>query len=96
MLYHKYVPQISFTTSSEKAYRSVYGKMCTWESNNIHSTYFFNGPLPVLKKKAFQHIPETRGASDAGMALRIIHNGYRCVYEASAKFYAYITDDLEQ
>jgi hypothetical protein len=30
------------------------------------------------------------------MALRIIHNGYRCVYEASAKFYEYITGDLEQ
>lgn len=89
------VKQNSFTTSSEKAYRTVYGKMCTWESN-IHSTYCFNGPLIVLKKKAFSPIPETHGASDAGMALRIIHNGYRCVYEPSAKFYEYITDDLDQ
>lgn len=89
------IKEKSFTTSSEKAYRSVYGKMCTWESN-IHSTYCFNGPLIVLKKKAFSPIPETHGASDAGMALRIIHNGYRCIYEANARFYEYITDDLSQ
>ena len=85
----------SFTTRSEQAYRSVYGKMCTWESN-IHSTYCFNGPLIVLKKEAFSPIPETHGASDAGMALRIIRNGYRCIYDASAKFYEYITEDMKQ
>ena len=85
----------SFTTRSEQAYRSVYGKMCTWESN-IHSTYCFNGPLIVLKKWSFSPIPETHGASDAGMALRIINNGYRCTYEASAKFYEFISEDLKQ
>jgi len=89
------VKQDSFTTSSEKAYRTVYGKMCTWESN-IHSTYCFNGPLIVLRKKAFSPIPENYGASDASMALKIIRNGYRCVYEPSAKFYEYITGDLGQ
>ncbi len=89
------VKKNSFTTSSEKAYRTVYGKMCTWESN-IHSTYCFNGPLIALKKKAFSPIPETHGASDASMALRIIRNGYRCVYDANAKFYEYITGDLSQ
>jgi cellulose synthase/poly-beta-1,6-N-acetylglucosamine synthase-like glycosyltransferase len=89
------VKEKSFTTSSEKAYRSVYGKICTWESN-IYSTYCFNGPLIVLKKEAFSPIPETHGASDAGMALRIIRNGYRCVYESSAKFYEYITGNLGQ
>ncbi len=85
----------SFTTRSEQAYRSVYGKMCTWESN-IHSTYCFNGPLIVLKKNAFSPIPKTHGASDAGMALRIIRNGYRCIYDASAKFYEFITEDMKQ
>jgi len=89
------VMENSFTTRSEQAYRSVYGKMCTWESN-IHSTYCFNGPLIVLKKEAFSPIPETHGASDAGMALRIIRNGYRCIYDASAKFYEYITEDMKQ
>ncbi len=85
----------SFTTSSEESYRSVYGKMCTWESK-IHSTYCFNGPLIVLKRKAFSAIPETHGASDAGMALQIIRNGYRCIYESSAKFYEYIAPDIKQ
>ena len=89
------VMENSFTTRSEQAYRSVYGKMCTWESN-IHSTYCFNGPLIVLKKRAFSSIPKTHGASDAGMALRIIRNGYRCMYDASAKFYEYITEDMKQ
>jgi len=89
------IKKSSFTTSSEKAYRSVYGKMCSWESK-IDSTYCFNGPLIVLRKKAFSPIPETHGASDAGMALRIIRNGYRCLYEPAAKFYEYITAELQQ
>jgi len=87
--------QDSFTTHSEKAYRDVYGRMCSWESG-LHSTYCFNGPLIVLRKKAFSPIPETKGASDAGMALRIIRNGYRCLYESSARFYEYITSDMDQ
>ena len=89
------VMENSFTTRSEQAYRSVYGKICTWESN-IHSTYCFNGPLIVLKKRVFSPIPETHGASDAGMALKIIRNGYQCIYDASAKFYEYITEDMKQ
>ena len=89
------VTQSSFTTNSEQAYRSVYGKMCTWESK-LHSTYCFNGPLIVLKKEAFSSIPETHGASDAGMALKIIRNGYRCVYVASAKFNEYIPENIGQ
>ena len=85
----------TFTTNSEAAYRSVYGKMCTWESK-IHSTYCFNGPLIMLKKKAFSPIPEKYGASDAGMALNIIRNGYRCLYVSSAKFSEYIAVDIKQ
>ena len=85
----------TFTTNSEVAYRSVYGKMCTWESN-IHSTYCFNGPLIMLKKKAFSPIPEKYGASDAGMAMNIIRNGYRCLYVSAAKFSEYIAVDLKQ
>lgn len=85
----------TFTTNSEVAYRSVYGKMCTWESK-IHSTYCFNGPLIMLKKKAFSPISEKYGASDAGMALNIIRNGYRCLYVSSAKFSEYIAVDIKQ
>lgn len=89
------IDEKTFTTRSEKAYRSVYGKICTWESN-IHSTYCFNGPLIVLRKKAFSPLPENYGASDAGMALNIIRNGYRCIYVSSAKFSEYIAKQLEQ
>lgn len=89
------IDEKTFTTRSETAYRSVYGKMCTWESN-IHSTYCFNGPLIVLRKKAFSALPEKHGASDAGMALNIIRNGYRCIYVSSAKFSEYIAKQLEQ
>lgn len=85
----------TFTTNSEVAYRSVYGKMCTWESR-IHSTYCFNGPLIVLKKKAFTPIPDRYGASDAGMALNIIRNGYRCLYVSDARFSEYIAVDIKQ
>ena len=42
----------SIATSTEKPYRDVYGKMCTWESD-LDSTYCFNGPFILLKKKAF-------------------------------------------
>jgi len=89
------IDEKTFTTRSEKAYRSVYGKMCTWESK-IYSTYCFNGPLIVLQKKAFLPIPEKYGASDAGMALNIIRNGYRCIYVSSAKFNEYISKHLEE
>jgi len=85
----------TFTTNSEVAYRSVYGKMCTWESR-IHSTNFFKGPLIVLKKKAFTPIPDRYGASDAGMALNIIRNGYRCLYVSAARFSEYIAVDIRQ
>lgn len=85
----------TFSTGSEKAYRTVYGKICTWESN-VMSTFCFNGPLIALKKKAFSPIPEMYGASDASMALSIIRNGYRCVYEKNAIFYEYITEDIGQ
>ncbi|NPE27427.1 glycosyltransferase [Methanococcoides sp. SA1] len=85
----------TFTTGNEKAYRSIYGKICTWESN-VDSTYCFNGPLIALKKKAFSPIPVNSGASDAGMALQIIKNGYKCIYSSGARFHEYITSDLKQ
>lgn len=77
------------TTHAEDAYRSVYGKMCTWESN-IHSTYCFNGPATALRKKARANVHVTKGADDASTALGIIKNGYRCLYVPGARFYEYI------
>lgn len=73
-------------TGSEGAYRSVYGKMCEYDSQ-LDSTYNFNGPLIAFKKSAVPHIEETIGADDANLALTCIANGYRAVYAADAVAY---------
>lgn len=73
-------------TDSEGAYRSVYGKMCVYDSG-VDSTYNFNGPLIAFKKSAVPHIEETTGADDANLALTCIENGYRAVYAADAIAY---------
>ncbi|MDV0443950.1 glycosyltransferase [Methanorbis rubei] len=73
-------------TGSEGAYRSVYGKMCEYDSL-IDSTYNFNGPLIAFKKSAVPHIEETTGADDANLALTCITNGYRAIYAVDAVAY---------
>ncbi|MBC7086480.1 MAG: glycosyltransferase [Methanomethylovorans sp.] len=83
------------TTRSEDAYRSIYGKICTWESS-IHSTYCFNGPVTALKKSARVNVHVTKGADDASTALGIIRNGYRCLYVPDAKFYEYIPSSFKE
>ncbi|HJK01316.1 MAG TPA: glycosyltransferase [Methanocorpusculum sp.] len=71
---------------SEVAYRSVYRKMCEYDSQ-IDSTYNFNGPLIAFKKSAVPKIEETTGADDANLALTCISNGYRAVYAMDACAY---------
>lgn len=71
---------------SEGAYRSVYGKMCEYDSQ-LDSTYNFNGPLIAFKKSAVPHIEENIGADDANLALTCIANGYRAVYASDAIAY---------
>ena len=78
-------------SKSEAAYRSIYGKICTWESN-VHSTYCFNGPVVAFKKKASSTLNTRRGADDASMALSVIRKGYKCKYVPTAKFYEYVPD----
>ncbi len=73
-------------SKSEEAYRSIYGKICMWESK-ISSTYCFNGAVVAFKKNAAPALNTRRGADDASMALSVIRNGYRCVYVPTAKFY---------
>ncbi len=75
-------------SNSEKSYRSIYGKMCTFESN-IHSTYCFNGPVVAFKKSCAPPLNTRRGADDASLALSIVRNGYQTKYVPSAKFYEY-------
>jgi biofilm PGA synthesis N-glycosyltransferase PgaC len=81
----------SVFSNSESAYRSIYGRICTWESN-VHSTFCFNGPVVAFKKEASSSLNTRRGADDASMALSVIKKGYRCQYVPSAKFYEYVPD----
>ncbi|ABE52512.1 glycosyltransferase family 2 protein [Methanococcoides burtonii] len=85
----------SIFSNSEAAYRSIYGKICTWESN-VHSTYCFNGPVVAFKKEASSSLNTRRGADDASMALSVIKKGYRCQYVPSAKFYEYVPDKFHE
>lgn len=71
---------------SENRYRSIYGKMCEYDTL-VDSTYNFNGPLIAMKKTAVPYIQETTGADDANLALACITNGYRAVYVPEAIAY---------
>ena len=71
---------------SESAYRSVYGKMCEYDSS-LDSTYNFNGPLIAFKKTAVPHVEEKQGADDANLALTCIKNGFRALYVSDAVAY---------
>lgn len=82
-------------SKSESAYRSIYGKICTWESN-VHSTYCFNGAVVAFKKKAASSLNTRRGADDASMALSVIRNGYKCKYVPSAKFYELVPHEFSE
>ena len=80
-------------SKSETAYRSIYGKICTWESN-LHSTYCFNGAVVAFKKNAASTLNTRRGADDASMALSVIRNGYKCKYVPTAKFYELVPHEF--
>jgi len=80
---------------SESSYRSIYGKICNWESN-VDSTYCFNGAVVAFKKKAASTLNKRRGADDASMALSVIKNGYKCKYVPDAKFYEYVPHDFKE
>lgn len=69
----------SAVTGSESAYRSIYGKMCEYDSI-IDSTYNFNGPLLAFRKSAVPKVNEMRGADDANLALECIKNGHQAKY----------------
>lgn len=76
----------SSVASSEGAYRSVYGKMCEYDSS-LDSTYNFNGPLIAFRKTAVPYVEEKRGADDANLALTCIRNGFRALYASDAVAY---------
>ncbi|WP_254059029.1 glycosyltransferase [Methanogenium sp. MK-MG] len=75
--------EINRTGKYEQKYRSVYGRMCGWESAN-DSTYNFNGGLVAFKRDIFSEICEGKGADDANTAFEAIRRGFRAYYETSA------------
>jgi biofilm PGA synthesis N-glycosyltransferase PgaC len=79
-------PSPDQTAKMESEYRSVYGKMCEWESA-VDSTFNFNGALMAFKKPAITRIDDKKGADDANLAFAAIRNGYRAVYEKEAVVY---------
>lgn len=81
--------------NSEKAYRSIYGKICTWESN-LHSTYCLNGAVVAYKKEAATALNTRRGADDASMGLSVIRNGYKCKYVPNANFYEPVPHEFKE
>lgn len=81
------------TKKSESAYRSMYGKICEWESS-VASTYCFNGALYAIKKSAPATLDIKDGAYDAGIAFSVIRNGYKAVYVSSAKVFENVPNDL--
>jgi biofilm PGA synthesis N-glycosyltransferase PgaC len=78
----------------EAQYRSVYGRMCDWESA-IDSTYNFNGPLVAFKRSVIPCIEERCGADDANTAFAAIRKGYRAVYEPGAIVYERVPETLQ-
>lgn len=81
--------------NSEKAYRSIYGRICMWESN-VHSTYCLNGAVVAYKKQAASVLNTRRGADDASMALSVIRNGYKCKYVPTAKFFEPVPHEFSE
>ena len=73
-------------TSNEQVYRSFYGRMSEWESAN-DATYSFNGNLIALNRNIVGEITESIGPDDANIAFVAIRNGYRTIYDNSAKVY---------
>lgn len=87
--------EIHRTGKYEQKYRSVYGRMCGWESAH-DSTYNFNGGLVAFKKKNFSEIREGKGADDANTAFEAIRRGFRAYYETSAIVFEEIPENLKE
>jgi len=77
----------------EYQYRSIYGRMCEWESAH-DSTFNFNGALMAFKKQAVIKINDKQGADDANIAFAAIRNGYRAVYEKNAVVYESVPESF--
>ncbi len=86
--------EINRTGKYEQKYRSVYGKMCGWESAH-DSTYNFNGGLVAFKRTVFSEIKEGKGADDANTAFEAIRRGFRAYYETTAVVFEEIPENVK-
>lgn len=80
------------TKCMETHYRSVYEKMCIYDSR-LNSTFNFNGQLVALKKSIVRQIP-LYGADDANIAFESIISGKQSKYVQDAICYELIPESL--
>ncbi|MGB9845870.1 MAG: glycosyltransferase, partial [Methanothermobacter tenebrarum] len=79
--------QKSIHTMGEGLYRKFYYAFRLGESK-IHSTLIFDGSLAFYRRKAFPQFEDKPGyADDTGTILKILSNGYRCIFVQDAVFY---------
>jgi poly-beta-1,6-N-acetyl-D-glucosamine synthase len=73
-------------TMGEGLYRDFFYTMRLGESC-LHSTIFFQGELALYRRNAFNGFEDKPGYSDDhGTVIRIISNGYRCIFAPEAVF----------
>jgi biofilm PGA synthesis N-glycosyltransferase PgaC len=73
-------------TYSEQLYRKTYYTMRLGESK-IWSTMIFQGELALYRRSYLKHFESRPGYSDdTGTVIRLIKEGYRCIYIPEAKF----------
>lgn len=89
------IKEKSVFSSSESAYRSIYGRICQWESG-LYATFCFNGPVVAYKRDVISGLNPTKGADDASMALSVIKQGYMTKYVSDAKFYEYAPSNFKE
>lgn len=76
----------SVHTQSEGVYRDFYYCLRLGESK-IHSTYIFQGELSLYRKSALGKFEDRPGYSDdTGTVIRLISEGFRCVFVPDAVF----------
>jgi len=73
-------------TYSEELYRKMYYLLRLGESK-IWSTLIFQGELALYRKSYLRHFEHRPGYSDdTGTVVRLIKEGYRCIYIPEARF----------
>jgi cellulose synthase/poly-beta-1,6-N-acetylglucosamine synthase-like glycosyltransferase len=73
-------------TYSEQLYRKTYYVLRLGESK-IWSTMIFQGELAVYRRSYLKHFESRPGYSDdTGTVIRLIREGYRCIYIPEARF----------